>query len=158
MIQDFIPVINELTALVEEWEQKLFALDNRLMTERKNKQNRSVKQIVGHMVDSASNNTHRIIHLQYGDCPLKFPNYASEGNNDRWISIQNYQNEDQDRLVNLWKYVNLHFIHVVANVNPDKINNRWEASQETYVTLYDMVIDYLQHFKLHLNEIRELLQ
>ena len=157
-MQDFISAMNELTALVEDSGQMLQDLDNLLITEKKNKQNRSVKQIIGHMIDSASNNTHRIIRLQYGVSPLKFPDYASEGNNDRWISIQNYQDEDRKLLVNLWKCVNLHFVHVVGNINPDKIDNKWEASQGAYVTLYDMVIDYLRHFKLHLSEIQELLQ
>lgn len=55
----------ELIRLVDEWEPKLLLLPADILTQRRNSQNRTIKQIVGHMVDSASNNTHRIIHLQY---------------------------------------------------------------------------------------------
>ena len=79
----------ELLQLIAEWEPKLLALTEEVITTRRNSQNRSIKQIVGHKIDSASNNTHRIVHMQYQPSPLQFPNYASNGNNDRWIAIQN---------------------------------------------------------------------
>src|SRR4030042_1781974 len=104
MIKEFEPVIHEVLALIDEWEPKLHLLPNELITGRRNSQNRTIKQILGHMVDSASNNTHRIVHLQYRESPLIFPNYAINGNNDRWIAIQDYQNEDWNNMINLWKY------------------------------------------------------
>jgi len=45
---------------------------------------------------------------------------------------------------------------VVQNVNPDKLNNEWITALNDKVSLKAMVIDYLRHFKLHLNEIEEL--
>jgi len=90
--------------LIEAWEPRLLALPEGTFSNRKNSQNRSIKQILGHMVDSASNNTHRVIHLQYRENPMTFPNYATNGNNDRWIAIQDYQHENWQNLVQLWKY------------------------------------------------------
>lgn len=77
------------------------------------------------MIDSASNNTHRIVHLQYRESPFRFPNYASNGNNDRWIAIQNYQDEDWNTMINIWKYLNIHIVHVIKNVDVSKLNNQW---------------------------------
>jgi hypothetical protein len=105
------------------------------------------------MIDSASNNTHRIVHLQYQPSPLRFPNYATHGNNDRWIAIQHYQEEDWKTIVSLWKYSNLHIAHVMQNVNPEKLENQWHYSEEELISLKDGIIDYLRHFKLHLEEI-----
>jgi hypothetical protein len=110
----------ELLQLIAEWEPKLTKIPDDILNHKRNSQNRTIKQIVGHMVDSASNNTHRIIHLQYQPNPLIFPDYANLGNNDRWIAIQNYQNENWHDLVHLWKFANKHFIHVVNNVNADE--------------------------------------
>lgn len=109
------------------------------------------------MVDSASNNTHRIIHLQYNMSPLIYPDYANLGNNDRWIAIQNYQNENWENLVQLWKYSNLHIAYVIDNVNPEKQNNEWISALQQQVSLKAMILDYLSHFKLHLNEIEDLI-
>jgi hypothetical protein len=158
MIKEFEPVVRGLLTLIDEWEPKLINLPNDVITERRNSQNRTIKQIVGHMIDSASNNTHRIVHLQYQPSPLRFPNYASNGNNDRWIAIQNYQEEDWKAMVNLWKYSNLHIVHVMQNVNPAKLEYQWYYSEERLISLKDGIIDYLRHFKLHLSEIEELIR
>jgi len=147
----------ELLRLVNEWELRLLSLPEEVIGNRRNIQNRTIKQIVGHMVDSASNNTHRIIHLQYNASPLIYPDYANLGNNDRWIAIQNYQNENWENLVQLWKYSNLHIAHVIDNVNLEKLNNEWTSALQQQVSLKAMILDYLSHFKLHLNEIEDLI-
>lgn len=147
----------ELLRLVNEWELRLLSLPEEVIGNRRNIQNRTIKQIVGHMVDSASNNTHRIIHLHYNMSPLIYPDYANLGNNDRWIAIQNYQNENWENLVQLWKYSNLHIAHVIDNVNPEKLNNEWISALQQRVSLKAMILDYLSHFKLHLNEIEDLI-
>ncbi len=157
MIKEFEPITQELLNLIEEWESKLTNLSSEVISVRKNSQNRSIKQIVGHMIDSASNNTHRIIHLQYQQSPLIFPDYANFGNNDKWIAIQNYQEEKWNNLIQLWKYSNLHIIHVIVNVNVEKLGNEWTTALNKNVSLKAMILDYLSHFKLHLNEIKELI-
>lgn len=79
---------------MNKWYEEISKLDNSDNLLKTNSQNRTVKMIIGHMVDSVSNNTHRLIHMQYQESPLILSNYANNGNNDRWISIQNYQMKD----------------------------------------------------------------
>ncbi|MBN1816397.1 MAG: hypothetical protein JW828_03495 [Sedimentisphaerales bacterium] len=155
-MNEFSAIGQELRDLIEEWEPKLLALDRRIINKRRNSQNRTVKQIVGHMVDSASNNTHRIVHLQYQKSPLEFPNYATFGNNDRWIAIQNYQEEDWHTLVQLWKYTHIHIAHVIQNIDPEKLENQWKSGPNETISLRAMVVDFPRHFKLHCKEIEVL--
>ncbi len=156
-MKEFESISKELLSLIEEWEPKLLALGNDVITERRNSQNRTIKQIAGHMVDSASNNTHRIVHLQYQQNPLIFPDYANFGNNDRWIAIQNYQEKEWNNLVQLWKYTNMHIVHVIQNINIKKLDNVWISGLNEKISLKAMVVDFPRHFKLHLNEIDELI-
>jgi hypothetical protein len=135
----------------------LLCLPEEIISERKNCQNRSIRQILGHLVDSASNNTHRIVHLQYRENPMSFPNYATFGNNDRWIAIQDYQHEDWQNLVSLWKFMNLHLVHVIRNINPEKLRNQWQSSDTELITLHQNIDGYLPHFELHLKEIEVLI-
>jgi hypothetical protein len=151
-------IANEIRSLVEDWEPKLTFLTVKTITERRNSQNRTVKQILGHLIDSTSNNTHRVVHLQYQSSPFSFPNYATFGNNDRWIAIQDYQNEDWLNMIHLWKYSMLHFCHVIKNVSDDKLENEWIAGQDNIITLRTMIIDFPRHLKLHLNEINDLIE
>jgi hypothetical protein len=151
-------VIDGIHKGLQTWEPRLVVLTEEIISQRRNNQNRSIRQILGHLVDSASNNTHRIIHLQYRESPVSFPNYASQGNNDRWIAIQNYQHEEWHNLVQLWKYTNLHLAHILKNVDADKLDHVWISGSESgNITLRDMITSYLKHFYLHLHEINALL-
>jgi hypothetical protein len=157
MIKEFEPITGGIITLLEKWEDKLSKLPADVITERRNSQNRTIKQILGHLIDSASNNTHRIVHLQYQNSPVEFPNYASNGNNDRWIAIQKFQEENWENLIQFWKYINWHMVHVIENINPEKLENEWIASSTNKVSLKAMVVDYLRHFELHLKEISDLI-
>jgi hypothetical protein len=147
----------KLLNLIHEWEPRFVSLSVNEYSIKRNSQNRTIKQIVGHMIDSATNNTHRIVHLQYQPSPLIYPDYANLGNNDRWISIQNYQTENWVDLVQLWKYSNLHIIHLMNHVNPVKLNNQWITALNQRVSLESLILDYPIHMKLHLKEIEQLL-
>lgn len=157
-MNEFMKITQELVSLLEEWEPKLLALSEEVITYILNEERWSIKETIGHLVDSASNNTHRIIHLQYQPSPLQYPDYANLGNNDKWVAIQNYQNENWYNLVQLWKYANFHLVHVINNVNEDKLDNEWINALNQRITLRAMIIDYLRHFKLHLGEIDELIK
>ena len=152
----FNAVAVEIEQFVSELAPWFLSLEPDVISIRRNSQNRSIRQILGHMVDSASNNTHRVIHLQYQESPISFPDYANFGNNDRWIAIQNYQDEDWNNLVQLWKYANLHFCHVIRQIDTSKNKQVWISALNDEITLEMMVVDFPNHFKLHIAEIREL--
>lgn len=153
----FKGVGKEILGLIEELESILSGVDNEIITERRNKQNRNIKQIVGHLIDSSSNNTHRVIHLQYQKSPIDYPDYANLGVNDKWIAIQNYNDENWFELVQLLKYSNTHFAHVIKKVNEECLDNEWISALNTRITLKDMIEDYPRHIELHIKEIKELI-
>jgi len=153
----FESICQTILQYVEEWEPRFLALSEDIISGPKNSQDRSIRQILGHLFDSASNNTHRIVHLQYRENPMSFPNYATDGNNDRWIAIQDYQHENWTNLIHLWKYANLHLVHVIRNVDQAKLENQWISGESKLISLQGMIEYYLPHFELHLKEIEELI-
>ena len=150
-------ISSQIHSLIEIWEYRLSSLTDEIITQRRNSQNRTIKQILGHLIDSNSNNTHRVVHLQYQQSPFSFPNYATFGNNDRWITIQDYQNEEWPNMIQLWKYSLLHFCHVIRNVKDDKLENEWISGPDKNITLRTMIVDFPGHLKLHLEEINDLI-
>ena len=66
-MKEFDPICKELKDIVLSWEPILSGLSDNKIPQKLNSQNRNIKQILGHIIDSASNNTHRIVHLQYSD-------------------------------------------------------------------------------------------
>ena len=143
---------------INELENILKNIDEYITSTKRNIQGRTIKQIVGHLVDSASNNTHRIIHLQYQKSPLIFPDYANLGVNDKWIAIQDYNNYNWDDLRELLKYTHIHITNVIKNIDTSKLQNKWISALGDQYTLEEMIVDYPLHFKIHLNEIKDLIK
>lgn len=150
-------IILEIYAQIDHWVPILTSLSADIIAKPRNNQGRNIKQILGHLIDSTSNNTHRVVHLQYQDSPFFFPNYATFGNNDRWIAIQNYEAEDWKIMITLWRYSLLHFCHVINNVNDNKLGNEWISGPDKRITLHSMIIDFPKHLRLHLDEIKDLI-
>lgn len=164
---DYSNVINAIRLILEKEEPMLKILSEDVITNRFNSQGRSIKMLLGHLIDSASNNHQRMVRLQYAprvgySIPdgerglLVFPDYTQD--NNLWLQLQNYQNEDWNTLVQLWKFYNLHIIQVIQSVDESKLNNYWLDYEGNQVTLHDMIMGYTGHLELHIGHIHELMK
>lgn len=151
---NFLNVTNGILRYINTWEQKLIDLPIETITEKRNNQNRSIKQILGHLIDSAANNHQRMVRLQYND-KLDFPDYQQD--NDLWIALQDYQHANWNSIIQMWKYYNLHMIQVIKSVDQTKLESSWQSFEGNTVTLRQMIDGYLGHIELHFNEIQELI-
>ena len=159
-------IINDIIETINREEPFLRSLSEEIVSMRFNHQNRSIKMLIGHLIDSASNNHQRMVRLQYAprcghSMPntemgmLLFPDYTQD--NDLWLQLQDYQHEDWDTLLSLWKYYNLHICQVIRSVDETKLNNYWLDYEGNRVTLQNMIEGYTIHLKLHLGQIHELI-
>jgi hypothetical protein len=119
----------------------------------------SAKQIIGHLIDSATNNHARFVLAQLKD-DLVFPGYDQNG----WVEVQQYQQASWSGLVDLWRAYNLHLLHVMACAPAHKMGNRCAQhslqtiafetiSESETATLEYLMKDYIVHLKHHLNQI-----
>src|SRR5437016_11882125 len=68
----------------------------------------SAKQIIGHLIDSATNNHARFVLAQIKD-DLVFPGYDQNS----WVTIQHYQQAPWSQLVDLLRAYNLLLIQLI---------------------------------------------
>lgn len=108
----------------------------------------SKKQIIGHLIDSASNNHQRFVRVQFTN-GLEMPGYAQ---ND-WVASQNYQGESWSDLLAFWKSYNQHLLHVIANIPKEKLSNTVRVGDGEPVTLGFLIEDYVAHLQQHLKQI-----
>ena len=159
-------VIDDINEVMKREIPLLLSLSEEQVNVRRNSQNRTVKMLVGHLIDSASNNHQRIVRLQYAprcghSMPntemgmLVFPDYTQD--NDLWIQLQDYQHEDWQQLVTLLNLYNRHIRHVIRSVAETKLNNYWIDYEGCRVTLDAMIRGYVNHLNLHFGQIHELL-
>ena len=57
----------------------------------------------------------------------------------------------------MWKYLNIHYAHIIKFIDIKKLGNEWISGPGKKVSLEEMVIDYPRHFRLHLQEMQELI-
>ena len=123
---DFSPITEGIYNVIETEEKVLTSLPEETITQKRNRQNRTIKQILGHLIDSASNNHQRMIRLQYSKDLLFFPDYRQD--NDLWIALQDYQHTDWNNLIQLWKFFNLHIIQVIKSVDQTKLESHFKRN------------------------------
>jgi len=107
----------------------------------------SPKQIIGHLIDSASNNHQRFVRAQEGSA-LTFPPYAQ----DRWVGCQYYSDRPWEDLVTLWHAYNLHLAHVISNIPEERRDVPCVIESVTPVTLGFLASDYGDHLRHHLSQ------
>lgn len=108
----------------------------------------SIKELIGHLIDSASNNHQRFVRLQIFDA-IEFPFYQQE----EFVRVNGYQNQGWEFLVDFWRLYNLHLIHLIENLDTTKLENIWLTSDDRKLTLGYIVEDYLSHMKHHLGQV-----
>ena len=107
----------------------------------------SRKQVLGHLIDSASNNHQRFVRTQLDD------NLMITYTQDNWVAVQDYKNAAADNLINLWISYNKHLAYVVSKISKEKYGTSCNIGKEQPVTLEWLVKDYVRHLKHHLNQI-----
>ena len=108
----------------------------------------SRRQVLGHLIDSASNNHQRFVRAMLADA-LEFPGYDQAGN----VRVQVVQEADWELLVSLWASYNRYLAHVIGKLPEDKLDMSCTIGNGEPVTLRFLAVDYLEHLLHHLGQI-----
>jgi hypothetical protein len=108
----------------------------------------SRKQVMGHLIDSASNNHQRFVRAAQ-QSSLDFPGYDQEGN----VRVQALQEADWPLLVSMWATYNRYLAHVIAHLPASKLETPCRIGGKEPVTLGFIATDYFTHLLHHLHQI-----
>jgi DinB superfamily len=120
------------------------------------------REVVGHLVDSASNNHQRFVRAQLQE-DLVFPGYEQ----DLWVAAQGYRGAPWQDLVVLWRSFNLHLARLMDLTPRDQLEKPrrhhnldvigWKPiPKDQPATLGYFMADYVAHLKHHLRQINAL--
>jgi hypothetical protein len=108
----------------------------------------SRKQVLGHLIDSASNNHQRFVRAALQGS-LEFPGYEQDG----CVRVQSVEKVHWPLLVSLWADYNLYLAHVIAHLPADNLEACCRIGDGEPVTLRFLAEDYLSHLLHHLSQI-----
>jgi len=108
----------------------------------------SRKQLLGHLIDSASNNHQRFVRASLQDS-LEFPGYDQDG----WQNVQAAQEVPWQTLLALWANYNRYLAHIITQLPPAKLDVPCRIGVSQPVTLRFLAVDYLKHLVHHLEQI-----
>jgi hypothetical protein len=106
------------------------------------------KQVLGHLIDSALNNYHRVIRAQQAD-ELRFPDYQQE----HWVDAGGYAERSWADLVQLWAHLNVQLAHAITLIPAAALPRPCTIGTGKPVTLEFIVRDYPRHMQHHLAQI-----
>lgn len=110
-------------------------------------------EILGHLIDSASNNHQRFIRAQQA-APFVWAGYEQ----DVWVVLNGYSERPWMDLVELWAALNRHLVHVMTRVSAEALATTCTIGDHEPVTLEWLMQDYVTHLRHHLDQIAEQVQ
>jgi hypothetical protein len=108
----------------------------------------SRRKVLGHLIDSASNNHQRFVRASLQDS-LEFPAYDQ---ND-WVQVEVPEEASWSLLTALWANYNRYIAHVIAHLPPSKVDVPCRIGDGGPVTLGFLAEDYLRQMLHHLGQI-----
>jgi hypothetical protein len=151
--------VSELRSAIDEATPLLEAISEAASREKPGPRKWCPREVLGHLIDSASNNHGRFLRALEQDS-LDFPGYDQ----DAWVEAQRYRDTPWMDLISLWRGFNLHIARVMEAApagererlrtehNLDRI--AWKTvPRNTPTTLDYLMEDYVAHLKHHLNQV-----
>lgn len=111
----------------------------------------SKKELLGHLIDSASNNLRRLIVGQYEQ------GTKIVYDQNKWVSAQGYQEMNVEHVITLWNLLNRQLALVISRIPQSKLDNTCDTGlgkAEVHSLVY-FIEDYIVHLKHHLKQIQE---
>lgn len=138
----------KLLAVIDAAEPKLRAINPAESAKPLRQGGWSRKQVMGHLIDSVSNNHQRFVRAVLLDS-LDFPAYDQEGN----VRVQVPQDADWLLLISLWAAYNRYLAHIIARLPESKLETVCRIGTGKPVTLGFIAEDYVTHMVHHLRQV-----
>ncbi len=148
MSNPFSAIATDLGRTIAQTKPLLEKLTNADTSVRPTPDKWSRKEIVGHLLDSASNNHQRFVRATLQGS-LTFPGYDQNA----LVELQQFREVDWSFLVDFWAAYNRFLAHVINSLPVGAANIRCEIGKNHPATLAWIAEDYVAHLKHHLNQI-----
>lgn len=108
----------------------------------------SKKEIIGHLIDSATNNHHRFVRGQFENIP------EISYNQNNWNEFSFYNQIESKQIISFWTIYNKQIIEIIKRIPKENLEKQIKIGNNI-LTLEFLIIDYVEHLEHHLKQIIE---
>jgi uncharacterized damage-inducible protein DinB len=108
----------------------------------------SRRQVLGHLIDSASNNHQRFVRAALQPS-LEFPSYDQQA----CVRVEAPQEADWPLLISLWANYNRYLAHIIAQLPDSKMETVCRIGDGEPLPLQLVISGYITHLVHHLGQI-----
>lgn len=138
--------INRLGFIIETAPSILTQLSEESMSEKPLPNKWSKKEILGHLLDSATNNHHRFVRGQFENVPeIRY-------DQEKWNQFNFYQKIDTKQLIEFWRIYNIQLIEIIKQIPAENLQREIRVGEQL-LTMEFLISDYVEHLEHHLKQI-----
>ena len=108
----------------------------------------SKKEIIGHLIDSATNNHQRFVRGQFESNPEIIYNQ------NKWNEFSFYQQIEAEQIISFWTIYNKQIIEIIKRIPKENLEKQIKIGNNI-LTLEFLIFDYVEHLEHHLKQIIE---
>lgn len=143
MIETALQRLNYIIAKVPDM---LMQISEEKMSEKPLSNKWSKKEILGHLIDSATNNHHRFIRGQFEDSP------EISYDQSQWNKFGFYQEIDSLQIIRFFTIYNIQLLEIIKRMPSKNFSNQIKIA-DSVLTLETIIINYVDHLEHHLKQI-----
>ena len=140
--------INRLKHIIDIAPPLLTAIDEEKMSAKPAPGKWSKKEIIGHLIDSATNNHQRFVRGQFEDIP------EVRYDQNKWNEFSFYADMDSQQIISFWTLYNKQLIEIIKRIPTENLQRQVKMGEEL-VTLAFAITDYVAHLEHHLKQVIE---
>lgn len=143
-----IPIyISRLDYLLQIIPERLSHIQEAEFLEKTSPLKWSKGQIVGHLIDSATNNHQRFVRAKFEAQPI------IAYDQDKWNQYSGYSNMSSRHLIEFWAVYNRHLLLLWQNSTEDEMEQLCDTGSGKAFSLAFLAEDYVQHLEHNLRQL-----
>ena len=138
--------IDRLGYLCNTIPELLTGISDSLFSEKIRPEKWSKKEIIGHLIDSATNNHQRFVRSQFED------NLQITYDQNNWNKYNFYQQIDKKQVIDFWTIYNKQILELIIRIPAENLQRECFTG-EKFLTLEYLINDYVEHLEHHLIQV-----
>lgn len=138
--------INRLNFIIDKVPNILSEISEENMTLKPFPNKWSKKEIIGHLIDSATNNHQRFVRGQFEHNPeIRY-------DQNKWNEFSFYQEIASNQIISFWTIYNRQLLEIISRISTNNLKNQINVGDKS-LTIEFLIVDYVEHLEHHLKQI-----